>query len=162
MPEAATDTPDAQPAPLWRRLAAGLVDAALLAGATLLAGGPAVETAASPALLVLFAGLAMFYRVLFEGSRLAATPGKLALGLRVTAADGRRLSFATAALRAWPWWLSGAVAGIAPTVVPVAALASLAAIAAIPLGAARRGLHDRMAGTFVVTAGDHAGRDPAA
>lgn len=118
--------------------------------------------AASPALLVLFAGLAMFYRVLFEGSRLAATPGKLVLGLRVSAADGARLSYATAALRGWPWWLSGAVAGIAPTVVPVAALASLAAIAAIPLGAARRGLHDRMAGTLVVAAGDHAGRDPAA
>ncbi|MDZ7748357.1 MAG: RDD family protein [Halofilum sp. (in: g-proteobacteria)] len=128
-------TPDEPgPAALWRRLVAAVLDAAALAAATLLAGTPTAG-ASSPALLVLGAALAMFYRVLFEGSRLAATPGKLALGLRVRGPGGGDLPFATAAVRAWPWWLTGAVAGIAPGAVPVAALLSLAAIAAIPLSA---------------------------
>lgn len=145
---------DAQPrhAALWRRFAAALVDAAIIGGLVLLVGGTdVVSGTVDPAgTLVLAGSLAMFYRVLFEGSRLAATPGKLAVRLRVTDLNGGRLTYATAAARAWPWWLPGACAGIAPSLVPAAALACLIAAAFIPLSATRRGLHDRMAGTVVV------------
>lgn len=137
---------------LWRRFAAAVVDAAIIALPTVAATGHALAsgTAAAPAALVLACGLAMFYRVLFEGSRLAATPGKLLLGIRVAHRSGGRLLFATAALRAWPWWLTGAVAGVAPSATPVAAALSLLSIAAIPFSSSRQGLHDRMAGTWIV------------
>ena len=142
---------DQQDSLLWRRAAAALIDASILAAATLPALGRAPEAAMlAPATLVLTGGLAMFYRVVFEGSPAAATPGKLLTGLRVVHRGGERLSFAAAALRSWPWWLTGAVAGIAPSGIPVAALLSLVAVAAIPLSATRQGLHDRMAGTRVV------------
>jgi len=42
----------------------------------------------------------MIYRAGFEGSHRQATPGKLALGMKVTDEDGNRLSFQRAAIRA--------------------------------------------------------------
>lgn len=135
----------------WRRLAAALIDAAVVGLVVMAAGvqSPASGPGVSSTTLVLGAALATFYRVLFEGSPLAATPGKLAFGLRVVFHGGDRLPFATAALRAWPWWLTGAIAGVAPAVAPAAAVLSLLAVAVIPFSATRRGLHDRMAGTRV-------------
>ena len=147
-----------RPPALWRRAAAALVDAAVLAAVVAVLWPPGAQPPVQglAGLLVPAAALAMFYRVLSEGSRLAATPGKLLLGLRVAQEDGGPVSFATAAVRAWPWWLTGAVAGIAPSAVPVAAALCLAALAPIPLSASRRGLHDRMARASVVDNRHHA------
>ena len=99
---------------------------------------------------MLGSGLAMFYRMIFEGSRMRATPGKFLLDLKAVHPDGRTMLFAASALRGWPWWLTGAVAGIMPGAAPVAALLCLAALALIPASGRRQGLHDRMAGTRVV------------
>jgi len=139
-------------AAFWQRVSAGIVDTAILAvAAGVVAGGALLRAPQHPyGLLVLTAGLAMFYRVLFEGSRLKATPGKWLLGLRTTSLAGGQLSYATAALRSWPWWFTGAIAGTLPTAVPAAAVLSALSVLSILLSAERRGLHDRMAGTRVV------------
>jgi len=136
----------------WPRVAAGAVDAVILAipVGLVAGGGIARGQVPTPGVLVLAAALAMFYRVLFEGSPLQATPGKLLLGLRVANLSGGRISFATAALRSWPWWLTGAIAGMAPAAIPVAVVLSLASVLSVALGADRRGLHDRMSGTRVL------------
>ncbi len=49
------------------------------------------------------------YHAGFESSRLQATLGKAALGLRVTGLAGGRVSFPTATLRNWPDWIFGPV-----------------------------------------------------
>jgi uncharacterized RDD family membrane protein YckC len=45
------------------------------------------------------------YKVMFEGGRLQATPGKLVFGLKVADANGGRVGWAPALLRTWPWWV---------------------------------------------------------
>ena len=140
-------------APLVRRLAAALIDAAaivMLALAGRLVAGQTTTALFAPGTLVLAAAAAMFYRMLTEGTPLMATPGKRLMGLRVQPPPSGRLDFAVAALRAWPWWLTGALAGIDPRLVLPGALLSLAALVPIPLSTDRRGLHDRMAGTRVI------------
>ncbi len=136
-----------------RRLAAAVVDGlavGAVTGVTLVAAGQAPAALMAPGTLVLLGAVAMFYRVLTEGGSLAATPGKRLLGLRVRPPAGGRLDFAVAALRGWPWWLTGAAAGIDPRLIPVGALLSVAALVPILLDDGERGLHDRMAGTVVV------------
>jgi uncharacterized RDD family membrane protein YckC len=143
-------------APLGRRFAAGLVDLAAIAALgllALLATGQSIAAIPSPGTLVMTAAIAMFYRMFTEGTARMATPGKRLLGLRVRPPEGGRLDFAVAALRGWPWWLTGALAGVDPQLVPAAALLSLAAMIPIVFTAERRGLHDRMAGTRVILAG---------
>lgn len=143
---------DLHHAPLWRRATAAVIDATILGAIAFAVAAPAAGGPGAPlGTLTLASALAMFYRVLSEGTPLQATPGKWLLGLRVVPADGGPLSFATAAVRGWPWWLPGAIAAIAPAILPLAALASLAAVLAIPLASSRQGLHDRIARTYVVT-----------
>ena len=136
-----------------RRLGAAAIDAGaigLVVGVVLAATGPRAPALTAPGTLVLTGAVAMFYRMLSEGSPLAATPGKRVMGLRIRALSSGRLDFAVAALRAFPWWLSGALAGVDPQLVPVGALLSGAALVPILFDAERRGLHDRLAGTAVV------------
>ncbi|MDZ7788674.1 MAG: RDD family protein [Halofilum sp. (in: g-proteobacteria)] len=147
---------EAHPAPPGRRIAAGLVDAVAIAAIALLfllASGQPITAVPTPGTLVLTAAIAMFYRIFTEGTARMATPGKRLLGLRVRPSEGGRLDFAVAALRGWPWWLSGALAGVDPQLVPAGALLSLAALIPIVFSAERRGLHDRMAGTRVILEG---------
>lgn len=135
------------------RLGAAAIDAVaigLLVGAVLLLTGPRAPAPLAPGTLVLTGAIAMFYRVLSEGSPLAATPGKRLIGLRVRPPASGRLDFAVAALRAFPWWLSGALAGLDAQLVPVGALLSVIALVPILFDAEHRGLHDRLAGTAVV------------
>lgn len=142
-------------APLGRRIAAGLIDAAAIAAIALLAllaSGQSFAAVATPGSLVLTAAIAMFYRIFTEGTARMATPGKRLLGLRLRPPEGGRLDFTVAALRGWPWWLSGALAGIDAQLVPAGALLSLAALVPIVFSTDRRGLHDRMAGTRVILA----------
>ncbi len=142
-----------RPAPPGRRIAAALVDAASIAAIgllALLASGQSVTAVPTPGTLVLTAAIAMFYRIFTEGTARMATPGKRLLGLRVRPPESGRVDFAVAALRGWPWWLTGALAGIDPQLVPAGALLSLAALVPIVFSSDRRGLHDRMAGTRLI------------
>jgi uncharacterized RDD family membrane protein YckC len=77
------------------------------------------------------------YHSLFESSARQATPGKMALRLKVTDLAGRRLSFARATGRFFAEWLTGFTFGIGYV---MAAFTSK-----------RQALHDLVAGTVVVT-----------
>jgi uncharacterized RDD family membrane protein YckC len=107
---------------------------------------PALRTAAAtaesalcgvllPPLLV-FMGLAALYWIGFERSAWQATPGKRALGLRVTDLQGRRLDLGRAALRHVAGVLSWLTLNLGH------------ALAAVP--PRKRALHDYIAGTRVV------------
>lgn len=136
-----------------RRLAAALVDGVILGivvGIVALQQPDPARADMAIGLLVLASALAMFYRMLTEGSRMQATPGKHLLGLKAVHEDGRTMMYAGAALRAWPWWLTGAIGALAPSLIPAVGLLCLLALAPILWDNRRRGLHDRMAGTVVV------------
>ncbi len=154
-PEHVSSPAEDRPAPPGRRIAAGLIDAAAIAAIgllALLASGQPVTAVPTPGTLVLTAAIAMFYRIFTEGTARMATPGKQLLRLRVRPPESGRLDFAMAALRGWPWWLTGALAGVDPQLVPAGALLSVAALIPIVFSTDRRGLHDRMAGTRVILA----------
>lgn len=136
-----------------RRLAAAAIDVGILAGAVGLVALPQPEAEPSDvytSLFVLGSAIAMFYRMVFEGSPMQGTPGKYVAGLRAVHEDGRTMMFVGSALRSWPWWLTGAVAALIPVLAPAVGALCLVAVAPIVWDARRRGLHDRMAGTVVV------------
>lgn len=131
----------------WRRSAAWLIDA-LIAGSAAYA---LFFTGMLPDLIVRSTGSVMFghvstwsgtfilrwlYAALFQSSRLQASPGMLALGLRVTDLRGARIGFARATGRYFASILSSILLGIGY----------------LMIGWTRRkqGLHDLIAGTLVV------------
>ncbi len=144
---------DIRYAGIVRRLAAAVVDLAILGvaiGIVALQQPEPERSGMAIGLLVLASALTMFYRMVFEGSRMQATPGKYLLGLKAVHADGRGMMFAGSALRSWPWWLTGAIGALAPSLIPAVGILCLFALAPILWDERRRGLHDRMAGTVVV------------
>jgi uncharacterized RDD family membrane protein YckC len=113
--EAVIPVAGARYASLWQRLAAALLDGALLRAcgallglvAGLIAAINLPEDAPSRAAERLFGQYALWgmllsfvaawpYYALFESSRRRATPGKIAMGLFVADAEGRRVTFANA------------------------------------------------------------------
>ena len=138
---------------LRRRLAAGLVDALLMiAGLALLVGvwGDNSADVKNERLVLglslgwqpfLFYCLSVFVcYVLFEGAR-SATPGKLALGLKVVKYDGSPCGWVAALKRS----ILRPVDAL-PVVIPY-----LVGLAAARLSANRQRLGDMFAGTLVVT-----------
>lgn len=105
----------------------------------------ALLAAAGPPLLA-FAALSFALCAVFEGSRLRATPGKRALGLRVAAADGGEPRIGAVLLR----FAAGALSWLS--------LNLGHALAALPPEHAA--LHDRISGTRVVLAPGAAERMP--
>ena len=81
--------------------------------------------------LVVFA-----YRAGMESSALQATLGKLAVRLKVTDLQGNRMTFARASGRYFAKWLSALALGLG--------------YAMVAFDEEKQGLHDRIAGTFVV------------
>lgn len=137
---------------VWRRAVAGVIDAVIVgipvgAAALLM---PAEAEGSEATLIVLASGLVMFYRMVLEGSSWQATIGKKLLDLKVVTPEGAQLAFAATAVRAWPFWLPGALLGVTGQLLPVLLVVSLAAIAVIPLTARRQGLHDFTARSIVV------------
>jgi uncharacterized RDD family membrane protein YckC/Tfp pilus assembly major pilin PilA len=87
---------------------------------------------------VAWMALPWLYAALFESSARQATPGKLALRIKVTDLEGRRISFARATGRYFAEWLTGLTFGIGYV---MAAFTQK-----------RQALHDLIAGTLVVAA----------
>lgn len=89
----------------WKRLAALIIDGTLtnaLMFVVMMAAGYDISGQTEPGirqiLIILFASLAIFilYWPLFESSPLQATPGKMALGIKVADMHGGRVSFGKA------------------------------------------------------------------
>ena len=102
--------------------------------------GVAVRPSVLMGLLIVFA-----YYVLFECSRFQATPGKLALGLRVSDLSGKRLGLWRAAVRNMVR-LSSACVGILPFMVFLPSICYIA----VAFTARKQGLHDLLAQTLVL------------
>lgn len=164
---------------IWRRFLAALVDAIVLAtllwaflsvagvAAVALAGldaapyanaphdaaGLMAESAALAALAV--AMLVLLYKVGFEASALQATPGKMALGIRVAGGGGGRLSVGAATLRAWPWWApalllaADALLDTDGLFSGASGLTALVSFAVAVFAAGNHAVHDMMAGALV-------------
>ncbi|HVJ36852.1 MAG TPA: RDD family protein [Stenotrophomonas sp.] len=124
---AAAPAPSAhiQYAGFWRRMAASIIDGfavGLLAmpitlpiaigfGAAMAHGEESGAAAMGPILLqvllqLISVGLTVVYFSCFHASRLMATPGKLAVGIKVVRADGQRLGFGHSLGRAFAYYLS--------------------------------------------------------
>ena len=137
----------------WRRLGAYAIDyivtivVAMLVGVAAgmflpaVAEGEAQAVAFSSADLVgwlIASTITLLYFTMMESSSLQATLGKLALGLKVTDLDGRRISFPRACGRYFAKLLSALICNIG--------------FLMIAWDARKQGLHDQIAGTFVVRA----------
>jgi uncharacterized RDD family membrane protein YckC len=146
----------------WRRLGAYLIDFIILAVVSqvlrflwaMVLGAPEVpvvspeappEEQVAAALAALRASgpvslvetlVNFLYFTFFEGSTLQATPGKLALGIRVTDTDGNRISYARAFGRTLGKIVSGMIC--------------LIGFIMIAFTERKQGLHDLIAGTLVV------------
>lgn len=127
---------------------AGLVLGSMRDPALLAAAGElqrALLAAAGPPLIA-FVALSFTLCASFEGSRLRATPGKRALGLRVAAVDGCEPGIGAVLLR----FAAGALSWLSLNVGH--------ALAALPPEHAA--LHDRISGTRVMLAAGASGRMP--
>lgn len=89
------------------------------------------------------------YVALQESSRVQATVGKRAFGIKVCDYNGDRISLLTASYRAWPHWLPGLINMILILSL-IVAVASLLACLAVAFTKRKQGLHDIMARCLVV------------
>lgn len=119
----------------WKRFAAALIDG-VITGAALFAfeaALPAQYTLLDFSINLLFG---LFYNAGFESSRRQATPGKMAIGIKVTDMYGRRVSFARAAGRHFAQYISIFTFGIGYIM--------------IAFTQKKQGLHDIIAGCLVI------------
>jgi uncharacterized RDD family membrane protein YckC len=154
--------PYPEPAPLVRRIGARIVDVVLLSwcsafvvvelGARLFGGDPlgrrAVRVDATSARTILLLAACVLLVEVIPVAISGRTLGKAMVGLRVVDLDGGRPGFAAALIRAL--LLYGAALALPLAALPVAALL----LASVALSVLRRGLHDRLAGTLVVSVVD--------
>lgn len=118
----------------WRRLAAALIDGIIL---SIING---IVMAISPQTgmwLGTFIGIA--YIVGFWTWNNGQTPGKMALGIRIVKTDGSPISFGVAILRYIGYWVSSIILYIG--------------FLMIAWDSKKQGLHDKIAGTYVVRTG---------
>ncbi len=123
----------------WLRVVAAIIDAILLGmvfGFILSSTVQMDPTQMSYATQWLPMVAAWLYSALMESSSYQATLGKMALGLKVTTIDGKRLSFLNATGRHFAKILSGLLLCIGHLMVAFTAK--------------KQGLHDMLAGTLVV------------
>ena len=128
----------------WIRLVAYIIDAIILGivgailgaifGLSLMSGADMEHY--DPTLNIVSLIIGWLYFALFESSERGATPGKMALGLRVVTGDGKRLSFLNATGRYFAKIVS--------------ALILFIGFIMIGFTQHKRGLHDMMANTLVI------------
>ena len=117
----------------WIRFVAWLIDGIILIIPNIMIG-LVVE---SPASILLQFAIGIVYTVGFWTAE-GATPGKMAMGLRITTAEGEPVDFGKAILRYIGYFVSGITLGIGYLM--------------IAFTREKRGLHDYIAGTMVVKA----------
>ena len=114
------------------RFLAFLIDSVILFGMNLVVG-LLVTNFLGAFMLQLFLGAV--YSIAFWVGQ-GATPGKMAVGIKVVMANGEPIEVGAACLRYFGYWLSGLILGIGYLM--------------IALSAEKRGLHDNIAGTIVI------------
>jgi uncharacterized RDD family membrane protein YckC len=123
----------------WKRAGAYVIDYIIIAFVGRIFamgfGGPAHQSTNSLFVLLYVIGACLYY-VLFESSEMQATPGKRALGLKVTDLQGEQISFGRALGRLLGHVPSYLIFGIG--------------FAMAVFTERRQTLHDKMAGTLVV------------
>ena len=103
----------------------------------MLTGGVDLRAATpNPIALVIIYVIALLYEPVMNSSVYQGTLGKLAVGIKVTDLNGQRISFARSLGRYFSKILSGLLLYIGYLM--------------IAFDSKKRGLHDKMAGTFVV------------
>jgi uncharacterized RDD family membrane protein YckC len=132
----------------WRRVIAYIIDAivvwvvlGVLIGIISLVGGTLVsdDGGVNPALLLLYPLLLLgiwLYFALMESSASQATLGKMALSIKVTDLEGRRIGFGRATVRWFGKFISGVILYIG--------------FMMAGWTAKKQALHDMMAGTLVI------------
>jgi uncharacterized RDD family membrane protein YckC len=116
----------------WRRVAAFLIDGVVIGGVAYLAGKTFSADGAAIAAFAFF----VIYSAGFEGSALQATPGKLAMGMRVLDVEGARMTWGRSLSRGFLKLVSAGSGG-----------AGFAVAAFTPM---KQAVHDLMASTVVV------------
>jgi uncharacterized RDD family membrane protein YckC len=85
-----------------------------------------------------------------ESSSAQATLGKRALGIRVSALDGSRMSLGKATLRAWPIYLPNLFWSLGIGMAGLVTLVAFVACLTVAFSSRKQGLHDMMAGTLMI------------
>ena len=116
----------------WIRFLAFIIDRFILFGVSIVIG-LFVSNVVNALFLELF--LAAVYSIAFWVGQ-GATPGKMAVGVKVVMANGDPIDFGPALLRYFGYWVSGLIFGIGYLM--------------IAFTAEKRGLHDNIAGTVVI------------
>jgi uncharacterized RDD family membrane protein YckC len=123
-------------ATFWHRAGAAIVDYIIVSVVFLILGAVTRTGAGAGSQLLLPVLVAVLYYVIFESSTLQGTPGKLALGIKVTDERGERIGFGRALGRYLGKFVSNLTLFIGYL---------------MPLFTSRReALHDKIAGTLVV------------
>lgn len=114
------------------------------------------------AMQVYFAGMTgltiLFYHMIFESSALQATPGKLAVGIRVTGLTGEQIGVGRAVARSWPLWIYGTFGFFSYAVglgggEGILNFLGIISCIVVAFTAQKQGLHDMLAGALVVRRG---------
>ena len=116
----------------WIRFVAWFIDGMILAGVNLVIS-LAIANPFSAFFLEVILG-AIYHVAFWIGQ--GATPGKMAVGVKVVMANGEPIELGSAILRYFGYWLSGLILGIGYLM--------------IAFSAEKRGLHDNIAGTVVI------------
>ena len=131
----------------WIRVGAAVIDTIIIAGSLMLLSFVGLFSVLAPPLALFTSPLyfvASFigpwlYTALFESSAMQATPGKKAIGVKVTDLQGNRISFGRATGRHFAEWITG--------------MTFFVGYVMVTFTQKRQSLHDMIAGTVVVAAG---------
>ncbi len=139
----------------WIRFIAYIIDSILLAIAggilvfvtglgigigAIISGGTAEETEIVAGIFgfIINITLSLIYYVVFVGAK-GQTPGKMVLGLKIIQISGEEMTYGRAFLRWIGYWVSFLIMGIG--------------FLMIAFSREKQGLHDKIAGTYVVRVG---------
>jgi uncharacterized RDD family membrane protein YckC/Tfp pilus assembly major pilin PilA len=149
VPVAAAAPAEAPPvfASFWIRVGAAVIDTIIVAGSLMLLSFVGLFSLLAPPLALFTSPLyfvASFigpwlYTALFESSAMQATPGKKAIGIKVTDLQGNRISFGRATGRHFAEWITG--------------MTFFVGYVMVTFTQKRQSLHDMIAETVVVAAG---------
>jgi uncharacterized RDD family membrane protein YckC len=103
----------------------------------------------TPDRLIVYAVLVWAYFVFQEASSAQATLGKRMLGIRVSNAEGGRLTLLGASIRTWPIYLPTLAALLGIGVSWLVSFFALVACVAVAFSVRKQGLHDKMAGAIL-------------